>query len=155
MPIRSSLSLVCLLMAAACATPIDPPPEFVVLKDAGEGHRLITADDARLRVREIAEESEGGAAFWAKTLRADLEQRGHRFVAEGDATDADQVPGRWLEFEVDADGERAHFLIALWPRTRGLLVKRHSLQVVEFLARDAVYAQRIEAVRKALGTVRW
>ena len=142
-----------LSLLAACQTPIEPPPEFVELKDSGEGHRLVTADDARLRVRDLHESTEAAAPFWASTLKNELAQRGYEFVAEGAIADRDGVQGQWLEWIANAQGERVGYLVAVWPRSEGLLRKRPYLQVVEFMARDAVYKQRIDAVRKALGSV--
>ena len=143
-----------LTLLAACATPITPPPEFVQLLDGGEGYRIVTADDARVRVRDLPDPTEGGAGFWATTLKNDLVQRGYEFVGEGAVADSTGVQGQWLEFTVNAQGERAGFLIAVWPRSKGWLKRRHHLQVVEFLARADVFAQRVDAVRKALGSVR-
>jgi hypothetical protein len=68
---RRVLSVVALstaLFAAACAAPMQPPADFVVLKDPGEGFRAITSDDARLRVRDLAEPTKGGLDFWVDTL---------------------------------------------------------------------------------------
>ena len=67
-----SLAFVAVAFAAACAAPMQPPADFVVLKDPGEGFRAITSDDARLRVRDLAEPTKGGLDFWIDTLAQDL-----------------------------------------------------------------------------------
>jgi hypothetical protein len=141
-------------LLTACATPpITLPADFVELRDPGEGFRAVTADDARLRVRDLEEETDAGAVFWAGTLKSDLVQRGYEIVGEGAIGDRTGVQGQWLEWVANAQGERVGYLVAVWPRERGLLRQRPYLQVVEFMARDAVYQQRVEAVRKALGSV--
>ena len=150
---RSWFLFTLLSLLAACQTPITPPPEFVELQDPGEGYRAVTADDARLRVRNLDDETAADAKFWAGTLKSDLTQRGYEPVGEGAIADRTGVQGQWLEWVANAQGERVGYLVAVWPRTKGLLRQRPYLQVVEFMARDAVYQQRVEAVRKALGSV--
>lgn len=151
---RSWFLFALLSLMAACATPpITPPPEFVELKDPGEGYRAVTADDARLRVRNLDDETAADAKFWAGTLRSDLAQRGYEAVGEGAIADQTGVQGQWLEWVANEQGERVGYLVAVWPRTKGLVWPRPYLQVVEFMARDAIYKQRIDAVKKALGSV--
>lgn len=137
-----------LLLAAACATPIDLPAGFVRLGDAGEGLRAASSDDARLWVRDLYDDTEGPLEFWAERLRLDLvERRGHQFVAKGAIGNRDGAEGRWFEFVANVDGERIGYLIALW-------VAGRRLRVVEFAARAEVFTQRVDAVRAALATVR-
>lgn len=140
---------------ASCAAPLRLPADFVELRDAGDGFRAMTSDDARVWVRELWDPTPGNVAFWAETLKNDfVEQRGYRFVGEGEAADADGGTGRWLEFTADVRGEAVGYLVALWVHTRWLQ-RGCWLQVVEFTAAQDVYAARVDAVRAALATVRW
>jgi hypothetical protein len=148
----SCLSL--LAFAAACAAPMTPPPDFIELQDQGEGWRWITADDARLRVRDLAEPTHGAIAFWAETLRADLLQRGYEPVDAGEVRNAAGEAGRWQQFAANVQGERIGYLIAVWVRTSWLPGRDDRVRVVEFAARDEVFRARIDAVRAALATVR-
>ncbi|MCK5945384.1 MAG: hypothetical protein KAI24_25565 [Planctomycetes bacterium] len=143
-----------LALLAGCATPITLPDTFVQLRDAGEGFRAITSDDARVWVRHLYEPTEGDVAFWADTLERDfVEERGYELVAEGEVPRRDGKVGRWLEVTANVDGERVDYLVAVWvdPAWFG---GGNWLRVVEFAARRDVYEQRVDAVKAALATVR-
>jgi hypothetical protein len=145
-----------LVCTAACATPITLPPEFVELRDGGAGYRAVTADDARLRVHDLSEPTEGGIEFWSETLRNELvQQRGYDAVGDGEVRDRDGVPGRWQEFAANVGGERVGYLIAIWVRQPGFpWLGGPYLQVVEYAAREPVFAARRAAVQAALATTR-
>lgn len=151
--LRSVFSLLLLVLATACAAPLTLPKEFVELKDAGEGYRAVTSDDARLRVRDLAEPTAGGVEFWAETLRSDLvQQRGYEPVDAGEVKNQDGVAGRWYQFAANVAGERVGYFVAVWVVDPAL--GPPFLRVVEFAARDEVFRARLDAVRAALATVR-
>lgn len=145
-----------LLLAAACAAPMQLPQDFVELNDAGEGFRAVTSDDGRLRVRDVADPTDGGTAgFWADSLRRDLvEQRGYEEVAGGDVKNAAGGDGRWLELTANVGGRRVGYLVAVWVVDPWWPLARRSLRVVEFAAPDPVFRARVDAVKQALATVR-
>jgi hypothetical protein len=148
----ASLSL--LALTAGCAAPIRLPGSFVELRDAGEGFRAVTSDDARVWVRRIYEPTSGDVSFWAETLKKDfVDERGYQFVAEGDAVKEGGDGGRWLEVTANVGGRRVDYLIAVWvePAT---FAGGDWLQVVEFAAEHEVYARRVDAVKVALATLR-
>lgn len=156
---HSSTPWLLLAVAAAggaCATPITLPDDFVVLGGSGEGHRAVTADDARLRVRSLGEPTEGSIEFWSETLRNDLvQQRGYELVGSGEVNDSGGQSGRWLEFATNVRGERVGLLIAVWERRSWLpWLFAPQLQVVEFAAPEPVFGSRVAAVRAALASVR-
>lgn len=140
--------------AAACAAPMRPPADFVVLKDAGEGFRAITSDDARLRVRDLAEPTPGAATFWIATLKADLLARGYELKDEGEAKNADGDAGRWLSFAANVQGEKVGYLVAVWVIEPTLPWRASFLRVAEFAAADAVFQARVAAVKESLATVK-
>jgi len=150
------LALGCVAFAAAaCAVPITLPAEFVQLRDAGDGYRAVTSDGARVWVRELWDPTDAGAEFWADSVRADLVgRRGYELVDEGEVQSGDGDAGRWLELIGDVGGRRVGYLVACWPHDKWLRSGKY-LQVVEFAAEAEVYAARVDAVRAALGTVRW
>jgi len=125
--------LVLVAFAAGCAAPMTLPKEFVELKDPGDGFRAVTSDDARLRVRDLAEPTEGGVDFWIETMRLDLvQQRGYEQVADGEVKNRDGDGGRWFQFAANVQGERVGFFVAVWvvdPWWR-----KPFLRVVEFAA---------------------
>lgn len=144
-----------LLFGAACAAPMKLPKEFVELRDPGEGFRAMTSDGARLRLRDLAEPTDGGAEFWADTLRIDLvQQRGYQQLDAGEVKNANGEPGRWLRFAANVDGERYGYFVAVWAVDPWWPLASNYLRVVEFSGREDVFAPRLDAVREALATVR-
>lgn len=150
-PLPASLLLAAFVLPA-CATPMKTPPDFLYLKSAPD-YRAVTADDARLWLRTFDDPDAGDLAFWAKTLRADFEERrGYRFVGEGDVTGASGDQGKWMEFATHAGGEDVGYLVAVFVLP-GWLVFGQDLCVVEFCAPEPVFRARVDAVRDALATV--
>ena len=149
-----SLPLVAFLLAAACAAPMRPPADFVVLQDAGEGFRAITSDDARLRVRDLAEPTQGGLDFWADTLAQDLVARGYERKDQGEVQNAAGGIGRWLTFAANVQGEKVGYLVAVWQVEPFLPWGTPSLRVAEFAAAYPVFEARLAAVKAALATVK-
>ena len=147
------LGLAAVATFAACGSmPMQLPPDFVELGEVGNGHRAVTADDARLRVRNLFDSTKGSVDFWADTLCNDcVLQRGYELVERGEVNDRDGVSGRWLHFSANVGGETVGVLVAAWVRPR--LLKKPYLQVAEFVARQDVFAARLPAVRQALTTV--
>lgn len=146
-------AVVALLLATACSTPIRLPGSFVQLRDAGEGFRAVTSDDARVWVRRMFEPTEGDVDFWSETLKKDfVDQRGYELVDEGTTKKSDGAEGRWIEVTANVRGERVDYLIAVWIDGSSLS-GGNWLRVVEFAADHEVYQQRVEAVKAALSTV--
>jgi hypothetical protein len=151
---RASLWSVLAVLATftACA-PMQLPQDFVELGAGGDGYRGVTADDARLRVRDFYDSTEGSVDFWADTLSNDcVQQRGYELIGRGELVDRDGESGRWLQFAANAGGEKVGVYIAVWVRSR--LLRKDYLQVAEFAARDAVFTARLPAVKQALATLR-
>ena len=115
-------------------------------------HRGVTADDARLRVRNLDDSAEGPVEFWADTLCNDCLQRGYELIERGALVDADGESGRWLRFHANVSGEKVGLLVAVWVRPR--LLGKPYLQVAEFAARDLVFTARLPAVQAALAKLR-
>ncbi len=132
------------------------PPEFLrVDRDVDAQIKAVTADDARLWVREFADDDLGDVEFWAATLRADCtERRGYRFVADGTATDGAGRAGRWLEFRHVHEGEPYGYLVAMFVRPGGVFAGSQTVRTVEFAAREAAFVARRLAVVDALATLR-
>ncbi len=146
-----SLCLLLALFAAGCATPIDLPTDFVRINDAE--FAAVTADDARLQIRELHDPNEADLKFWAEVVRHDfVDQRGYEIVGEGEVADRDGVPGHWFECATNVGGERVGYLVAVW--ADGAFWSGTNLFVVEYAARHEVFAARLQAVRAALATVR-
>lgn len=148
-----SLAALLALFAAGCAAPIELPKDFVRVHD-GRGFAAVTADEARVSVRELYDASAAPLDFWAEALRRDfVEQRGYEIVGEGETRDRDGVAGRWFECVTNLNGERIGYLVAVWA-DGSFWFSGTNLFVVELAARQEVFAARVEAVRQALSTVR-
>lgn len=154
---HTNLAFAFVLALAACALPIQVPADFAQQRNGGSDFVAATADEAVLRVREVDDPTVGSdAKFWAETLRNEfVEQRGYVEVARGAVADGAGVEGHWVEFTANVQGEKVDYLAAVWSRRGGLFdLGSPYVQVVEFAARGAAYASRIEAVKAALKTVR-
>ena len=143
-----------LLGVSACATPIQLPSSFVELRDAGEGYRAISSDDARVWVRQIYDPTPGNLDFWAGNLERDfVQERGYELLDKGSCRNHSNEEGRWLSFATNVRGKRVDYLVAVWVH-KAWLRKGDWIQVIEFAADHDTYEKRIEAVRAALATVR-
>ena len=146
---RCTTTLLFLLAAIAggCAAPIRLPKDFLVL-DAKSGYQAVTGDDARVWIREFDDPNEASLSFWAKAVEHEFtQQRGYDLVAKGTVKNRRGHEGAWFECAANVRGERIGYLVAIW-------VDGDEVQVVEFAARADVFAERVEAVRAALPTVR-
>lgn len=146
---RCTTTLLFLLSALAggCAAPIRLPKDFLVL-DATVGYQAVTGDDARVWIRDFEDPNEASLSFWAKAVEHEFtQQRGYDLVAKGSVKNRRGQEGAWFECAANVGGERIGYLVAIW-------VDGDEVQVVEFAARAEVFAERVEAVRAALPTVR-
>ena len=149
-------ALLWLVLFASCVAPIQLPSEFAAQRASGGEFLAATADEAVLRVRDVDDPTMGSnAQFWVAARRNDfVEQRGYVEVAKGEVADSAGVMGQWIEFTANVRGERVEYLAAMWSRQGGFLgLGSAYVQVVEFAARGAAYAARVEAVKAALMTV--
>lgn len=145
-----------LWLLAGCATTMQLPPGFVQLRERA-GFRATTSDEAVLQVHEVSDPTKASdAKFWIDALRTDfVGQRGYVEIGAGELTDGEGAVGQWVEFSSVLRGEKVGYLIAVWMRRGGLLgLGAKRLRVVEFGGREAAYGARVEAVKKALTTLR-
>ena len=153
MLVRLLFLLLC-LAAAACKAPMTPPKEFVELKDYGYGWRAITSDDARLRITDHDDPTQGGIEFWSETLRLDLvQQRGYEQIASGEVKKEAGGTGQWFQFAANVRGQRIGYLVAVWVVDPSWPLSSNFLRVAEFAARDEVFKARLEGVLASLSTV--
>ena len=67
------------LLLGACTIQADLPSEFLRLDSQQRELKAMTADDARLWVREFDDPEDGNLAFWTEALRNDLvDRRGYK-----------------------------------------------------------------------------
>ena len=136
-----------LLFAAACATPIQLPKDYLELRGR-DGFQAVTGDDARVWIREFETRERAPLTFWATALEHDfVEQRGYDLVERGEVKNRNGRAGNWFECTANVRGERIGYLVAVW-------VDGDDVQVVEFAAKADVFAARVETMKAALRTVR-
>ncbi|MCC6673068.1 MAG: hypothetical protein IT458_18530 [Planctomycetes bacterium] len=145
--LRRCLALLLPVLLAGCTSlGMDLPEGFLRLH--ASGWRAVSADDARLWVREFDDPERGTLAFWAATLTEEFTRnRGYAPVGASEVQDKAGRTGRLMEFAATVDGERCGYLIAVWSLGS-------KLRTVEFTARDEVYRRHVAAVRQGLATVR-
>ena len=154
--LKSWLVLSLVLLASCASTTMELPPDFAQLLHRAD-FRATTSDDAVLQIREVLDPTvKSDAKFWIDALRSDfVGQRGYVETGAGEVTDGEGAVGQWVEFAGGLRGEKVGYLVAVWVRRGGLFgLGAARLRVVEFGGREAVYGARVEAVKKALATVR-
>ncbi len=141
-----------LALAGGCAPlEMELPQGFLQLETGHEELKATTPDEARLWVREFDDRDQGDLSFWSSTLQNDLERRrGYRLVRVDDTEDAAGRAGVVMELAATVEGEPQGYLIAIFVIAGG---STNTIRVVEFVARDAVFAEHAGAVRAALRTL--
>jgi len=148
---RSAVLGLCLL-AGACAIEMDLPEPFLQLDTPGSWLKATTPDDARLWVREFADPDQGSVQFWSEALKNDLTRnRGYALVETGEARDQEGREGVRMEFRTTTQGERVGYLVAVFVLPGS---SSNTIRVLEFTAREAVFASHVDAVVVAIGSLR-
>ena len=142
------VSLVALL--TSCLS-IDAPPGFLEI-DAPAGQlKLLTADEAKLWVREFTDSEGGTLEFWADALQNDLiDNRGYTLIEARETSDAVRRPAREWRYEMTVGGRVYGFLVSLcrvddWGDD--------SLRISQFVAEKSQFDTHLEEVRKAIASV--
>ena len=117
---RSAWTAILLLGLAGCASArMDLPKGFLELEDRHD-FQAVTADDARIWIREFSDPNEAPLEFWIGVLTHEFtKQRGYELVGQGTVT-ASLGTGSWFECAANVRGER----IALLPEHRGAQLGR-------------------------------
>ncbi|MBX3462809.1 MAG: hypothetical protein KF830_06535 [Planctomycetes bacterium] len=137
-----------LAAGTGCSSFMRLPDGFLRLGDKDD-FQAVTGDDARLWAREFYDPNTASLGFWAQALQHEfVHQRGYEVVAVGDIASKRRTAGVWIECATHVGGERVGYLIGLW-------VDGNFIRVVEFVAREDVFAARVDAVRQTFSTVRW
>jgi hypothetical protein len=131
---------------------IDAPPGFLVIEKGSSSLKALTADEARLWVREFSDSTQGDLAFWSEAVRNDFAaNRGYTLIEERPVKDAAGREGKESVFEITAGGQALRYLATLFVR-EGWFANR--IRVAEFAAPREVFAKHAAAVRQAIGTIR-
>ena len=138
--------LLCVAAAGCASARMDLPEDFLELEGRSD-FQAVTADDARVWIREFSDRNEAPLAFWVGVLEHEFTtKRGYELVKKGEVN-ASLGTGHWFECAANVRGERIGYLVAVW-------AQGDDITVVEFAARAEVFAVRVDDVRAALTTVR-
>lgn len=138
-------------LLTGCSLTMDLPPDFLRLHPP-RPLRAATPQDATLQVREFADAEGGTLDFWYAALRTNLvDARGYEPTQEAAVQDGAGRSGKLLRCMTTYQGERMGYLVAVFV-IEGW--RSNSIRVVEFTAREAEFAQRVDAVQTAIATLR-
>lgn len=153
------ISSVCVLVIASlcgalsgCVS-MNLPEEFLVL-DQGMGEfRAVTADEAKVWVREFTPEARDGTlVFWRDALKKDFtDNRGYVVLEENDTKDGRGRKGFELLCESEADGRAHRYLIAVFVLESAL---GNDIRTVEYTAEKSHFDEHLADVRKAIAELR-
>jgi len=151
MTVRTLLSITLLAALSGCLS-IDAPAEFLVVREASDEIRLITADEAKLWVREFVDDDDGDLDFWSKALRGDLvDNRGYTLLESRQTTDDAGRPAFEMLLEATVAGRTQRYLVTLSVHERTL---DHVVRVSEFVAEKERFDAYLDGVREAVASVR-
>ena len=151
---RSSIALTMLLAVSVsgCLT-MQLPEDFLVLEEGIGSFRAVTADEAKVWVREFSPEARDGTlTFWRDALRKDFtENRGYVVLEEKDTKDGKGRKGFELLCESQVNGRDRRYLIAVFVIES---VFGNDVRTVEYTAEKDDFDEHIGAVRKAIATLK-
>ena len=144
-----------LLLASCASVSMDVPDDFLRLtSQESDDVRAVTADGARIWVREFDVNDDASLSFWTEALTNDLvERRGYRLEEPQTVSGAGGLEGVLLEGGCTVDGQEQGYLVAVF-LVPGSLFSSDRVRTVEFTAERALFDQHEEAVREAIATVR-
>ena len=147
------LAGILLLATGGCAAvALDTPDGFLVVSETWSEIKATSSDGALLWVRTFDDPHGGDRAFWADALYNDfVDNRGYTMLEKNPAAigaGARTVDGDEMLFETFTHGALHKYLI--W-----LFVERDTICVVEFVGRPEPFAERIDAVRESVESLKF
>jgi len=150
-----------LVLLSSCGLSVERPDHFILLDDRGSELRLVTPDDAVLRIREFDDETERGflfftqseadLEFWRKALKGELvENRGYTLLEENEIEDDRGRPGVEWVFEATTHGRPWRYLVALFERETAF---GDRIRVSEYAAPKERFDEHLASVRKSVRSV--
>lgn len=147
--------LLCLaILLPGCALQMDLPPGFLRLtRQESSDLRALSADDARIWVREFRVQEGAGAAYWAEVFTDELRRvRGYELGEPQEIRDGSGRTGVAFVGRTVVQGERCGYFAALFLRDGWF--GRQYVRLLEYAAREAVFDAHLDAVQAAVATLR-
>ena len=158
---RALLPVGCSLLVwalSACSLQMNVPAGFLRLTGREHGDlRAVTADDARIWVRDFAVDDDATVEFWAASFADELKARGYQLEEKGEIQDGDGRRGRAFAGTTTVGGEACRYFAAVFLLPRGFLGDLFSSdhgRIAEFAAAEPLFAQHLDAVKAAVATLR-
>ena len=149
MPSLARALLVSTLVAlgAGCVT-LDTGGRFIEQDPGTAAFRAVTADEARLQVREF-DVKDGDVEFWVAALHKNfVDGRGYVVVDEGEIKAADGKTGALRVYETRVGGRPVRYLVALF--VNDALLSGKTIRVVEYVADKGVFDGHRAVVEDAI-----
>lgn len=155
MPLRTIAVTATCAVLASCSMHMDVPADFLRLEGEERGDvRAVTADGARIWVREFPVADQAELSFWVEAVRSELvDTRGYELVGTSEVEDAAGREGRAIEAATTVAGERCGYLLAVFVLEGGVFTA-DAVRTVEFTARKDAFDAQVAAVRAAIATLR-
>jgi hypothetical protein len=150
---RAVFVLALLVSLPACLT-MKLGDDFLQLESVPHSYRAVTADEAKVWVREFfPEQTRGNLDFWREALSEDFEHnRGYVLLDEREVKDGRGREGHEMLFETQAGGRTQRYLVALFV-FEGLFGDRY-VRTVEYVAEKERFDERLPEVREGIAALR-
>lgn len=145
------LGLGLLPWASACIS-MDVPEPFLLIERSLSELKAVSPEEGLIWVREFSDSHKGDLDFWTEVLKEDLvTNRGYTLLEEGSTRDGADHEGTALHLETAVEGAARTYLLAVFVREGWL---SNTISTVEYVDRKEQAEAHLEAVRKAIGTLR-
>lgn len=145
------IPLALLLATAGCLT-MKLPADFLVLEEAPGSFRAVTADEAKVWVREFSPAArDGSLSFWRDALKKDFEDnRGYVVLEENTVTDGHGREGVELLCESQVGGRAQRYLISVFVLRTPF---GNDVRTVEYVADKERFDEHLASVREGIKTL--
>ena len=147
-------TLAILLVAITGCTTIQPPANYVELRDPSHPYvfEAVSADDCRLAIREVPNEKNATLDFWATAVTNQLERhRGYEALGQREVKTDSGLKGRELLFGTKSRGVDYRYVVNVFP-WRGWWSS--GIYVVEGGGEATAFERDLPALRAAIKTLR-
>lgn len=154
-----SALLLATVFSGCSAIRMETPKNFVALKSGGPGSidaglKFISADEAKVWLREFSVDEDGDLEFWTAAFINDtVEKRGYELLEQAPIEGAAQgfSEGQEMTFATAVDGRPCKYLVTLYVDSS---VQGSKIRVLELLAESEPFDEHVAEVRRARDTIR-
>jgi hypothetical protein len=145
------LSLLASLPFLAGCMSMEVPQEFLVIESGSSELKALSADDAKIWVKQFSDSHQGDLSFWSDALKNDLvDNRGYTLLEEGTATDGTGTEGVEYLFEATLSGRAQRYLLFLFVHPGWM---SNTICTVEYVASKEIFDEHLAKVRESVKTL--